>query len=73
MDRGYYSGNGLTNFEEQRMCKEMVGGCWLLMVVTEERNVEVLGSWAMLRTCLGNREGEKDEGVLALLYFTLNV
>lgn len=55
------------------MCKETVGGCWLLMVVTEERNVEVLGSWAMLRTCLGNREGEKDEGVLALLYFTLNV
>lgn len=36
MDRGYYSGHGLTNFEEQRMCKEMVGRCWFLMVVTEE-------------------------------------
>lgn len=55
------------------MCKEMVGGCWFLMVVTEERNVEVLGSWTMLHTCLGNREGEKDGGVLVLLFFTLNV
>lgn len=63
-------GHGLMNIEEQRMGRGTVGVCWFLMVVTEKRNMEVLGSWTMLGTCLENREREKHgQAVVAILVF----